>query len=289
MTDSATTSGWTASDSSLISEGVAQFPHGTEQMPLHAALVEAEGLRHLRGRAVFDMPEDEHLPLTLGKLSESSPDPPSHLGAACHLDGAQTNGGQLNILDGVAPAPKSYPPAGASSVATGVDGHLREPRRPVTRRSRPESCLVSLHKGVLNDLFGFLLVPQEKLAEPTQPPVVRPHQVFMSRPAIRVAGSDVALSSIDEQDDAPVDPIRRSPASSNQSVHEPDTPRSARSLLAPRSTAAYSSTRPAGPRTPSAPKGDLPGEARGQDRIDHRRQPQYRTCHRAGVRRRRRG
>src|SRR5262249_51986500 len=126
-----------------------------------------------------------------------------------------------NILDGVAPAPKSHPPAGASSVAAGVDGHLREPRRPVTRRSRPESCLVSLHKGVLNDLFGFLLVPEEKLAEPTPPPVLRPHQVFVSRPAIRVAGSDVALSSIDEQGDVLVDPIRRSPASSNQSVHEP--------------------------------------------------------------------
>jgi hypothetical protein len=75
----------------------------------------------------------------------------------------------------------------------------------------------------LNDLFGFLLVTEEKLAEPTQSPVVRPHQVFMSRPAIRVAGSDIALSLIDEQDDVPVDPIRRSPASSNQWCHAPDT------------------------------------------------------------------
>src|SRR5262249_52782801 len=137
-------------------------------------------------------------------------------------------------------------------------------RRPVTRRSRPESCLVSLHKGVLNDLFGFLLVPEEKLAEPTQPPVLRPHQVFMSRPAIRVAGSDVALSSIDEQDDAPVDPIRRSPPQSNQPVQGPTPPRAPRSLLAPRPRRAYSPPRPGGPRPPPAQKGALPGEARGK-------------------------
>src|SRR5262249_53820522 len=158
-------------------------------------------------------------------------DLPAHLGAACRFHGARTNGGQLNILDRIAPAPKSHPPAGASTIATGVDAHLCEPRRPVARRSRPANCFVSLHESVLNDLFGFLLVTKEKLAEPTQSPVVRPHQVFMSRPAIRVAGSDVALSSIDEQPDVPVDPIRRSRASSNHWCHEPDTAGSSRSLL----------------------------------------------------------
>src|SRR5262245_38761852 len=192
-------------------------------MPLHAALVEPEGLGHLRGRAVLDVPEDEHLPLTLGELSEGCPDPSPHLGAARGFNGARTNGRQWNILDGIAPAAESHPPPGPSPIATGVDGDLREPCRPVARRSRPENCFVSLHKSVLNDLFGFVLVTKEKLAEPTQTHVVHPHQVLVSRPAIRVAGSDIALSSIDEPDDLPVDPIRRSPGSSSQSYHYPDT------------------------------------------------------------------
>jgi hypothetical protein len=69
----------------------------------------------------------------------------------------------------------------------------------------------------LNDLFFFLPVTEEQRAETAQPSVVRSHHVLVSRPAIRVAVSDIALSSIDEQDDASVDSIRRWWGSSSQS------------------------------------------------------------------------
>src|SRR5205814_3297897 len=106
----------TGSGSSCASKRLAQPPDGAEEVTLDASGTQSESLGHLGGRALLDVPEHEHLPLSIGESPKGQPDPPPSLRAGRRVRGAGVLGGDRDVLDAIAPVPEPHPPAGPAAV-----------------------------------------------------------------------------------------------------------------------------------------------------------------------------
>jgi hypothetical protein len=140
---------------------------GAKEMPLHAARGDLERLGHLVGRPLLYLAKDEDLLLAAGQGPKRAPQAIAELGVNRQAIGVPRLSRELEPVDRVRAPPEPPPPAGAASIAAGVDRHSGEPAVPVVRWIERASDLDSLQEHLLDDLVGLVAIRQKQPTEAT--------------------------------------------------------------------------------------------------------------------------
>src|SRR2546429_115954 len=137
------------------------------------------------GRPALEMPEDESVTLTIGQAAKGRPDPVPRLFADSCLLGRGLFARERDVFHAIALSPKPPPPTRAPAIPTRVDGHPRQPRGPVARRTGLTTCLMKLEKHVLHDLSALVAVGEQQPAQAVETPRVLLEELLIGRRASR--------------------------------------------------------------------------------------------------------